>query len=227
MAKILIVEDDTAISDIENLELKHEGFETIIAGDGEEAISLFEKESPDLIILDLMLPKISGLEVIRHIRRKSSVPVIMVTAKGETYDKIIGLDSGADDYIAKPFEIDELLARIRSVLRRVKDAPQNVHSFKLVNRNLELIPDCMKVTLSGKEISLSKTEFFMLKFFMENQNTVFSRKQIIDAIWGKDYAMDENTIDVYIGYLRSKINQQSKNEYIKTVRGTGYMMTDK
>lgn len=223
--KILIIEDDPGIADFENLELKHEGFETVVTADGREGISKFESEHPDLIILDLMLPEISGLEVIRRIRRTSKVPVIMVTARGETYDKIMGLDSGADDYITKPFEIEELLARIRSVLRRsketVKPAPK-----KLENRGLTLIPESMKITLNDKELTLSKTEFFMLKFFMEKQNLVLTRSQIIDAIWGKGYVMDENTIDVYIGYLRSKIDQPSKTEYIKTVRGIGYMMVN-
>lgn len=225
MSKILIVEDDPGIADFENLELKHEGFETVVAVNGREAIELFEKENPDLILLDLMIPELSGLEVIRIIRRTSNIPVIMVTARGETYDKIIGLDSGADDYISKPFEIEELLARMRSVLRRVKTSDLSV-SNKLINRSLEMIPESMKVTLDGKELTLSKTEFLMLKFFMEKQNQVLSRAQIIEAIWGKDYSMDENTIDVYVGYLRSKIDQPSKTEFIKTVRGMGYKMVN-
>lgn len=225
MSKILIVEDDPGIADFENLELKHEGFETVVASNGREAVELFEKEKPDLILLDLMIPELSGLEVIRIIRRSSNVPVIMVTARGETYDKIIGLDSGADDYISKPFEIEELLARMRSVLRRSKKS-ENTSLSKLTNRCLEMIPESMKVTLNGKELTLSKTEFLMLKFFMEKQNQVLSRAQIIEAIWGKDYSMDENTIDVYVGYLRSKIDQPSKLEFIKTVRGMGYMMVN-
>lgn len=225
MSKILIVEDDPGIADFENLELKHEGFETVVASNGREAVELFEKEKPDLILLDLMIPELSGLEVIRIIRRSSNVPVIMVTARGETYDKIIGLDSGADDYISKPFEIEELLARMRSVLRRSKKS-ENPSLSKLTNRCLEMIPESMKVTLNGKELTLSKTEFLMLKFFMEKQNQVLSRAQIIEEIWGKDYSMDENTIDVYVGYLRSKIDQPSKLEFIKTVRGMGYMMVN-
>lgn len=225
MSKILIVEDDPGIADFENLELKHEGFETVVASNGREAVELFEKEKPDLILLDLMIPELSGLEVIRIIRRSSNIPVIMVTARGETYDKIIGLDSGADDYISKPFEIEELLARMRSVLRRSKKS-ENPSLSKLTNRCLEMIPESMKVTLNGKELTLSKTEFLMLKFFMEKQNQVLSRAQIIEEIWGKDYSMDENTIDVYVGYLRSKIDQPSKLEFIKTVRGMGYMMVN-
>ncbi len=226
MSKILIVEDDPGIADFENLELQHEGFETAIAVNGREALEKFESENPDLILLDLMLPELSGLEVIRHIRRSSNVPVIMVTARGEKYDKIIGLDSGADDYISKPFEIEELLARMRSVLRRSKASEATIAANKLKNRDLEMTPESMKVTLSGNELSLSKTEFLMLKFFMEKQNVVLSRASIIEAIWGKGYSMDENTIDVYVGYLRSKIDQKCKTEYIKTVRGMGYIMVN-
>lgn len=223
MDKILIVEDDTGISDFVNLELKHEGFETEIAETGRIALEKFESFNPDLILLDVMLPELSGLEVLRRIRKTSTVPVILVTARGETYDKVNGLDAGADDYIPKPFEIEELLARMRSVLRRSK-ASSSQGPVHLKNRELEMIPESMKVTLRGEEIILSKTEFLMLKLFMEKQNQVLSRNQIIDEIWGKDHFIDENTIDVYVGYLRAKIDQAVKSDYIKTVRGSGYMM---
>lgn len=224
MEKILIVEDDQGISDFVKLELEHEGFETSVAATGREALELFESFNPDLILLDVMLPELSGLEVLRRIRKTSSTPVIMVTARGETYDRVNGLDAGADDYIPKPFEIEELLARMRAVLRR-SVAPQG-GSSKLTNRELEMIPESMKVTLSGQVLTLSKTEFLMLKLFMEKQNQVISRDAFIDAIWGKGHFIDENTIDVYVGYLRSKIDNVSKEEYIKTVRGAGYMMID-
>lgn len=224
MEKILIVEDDQGISDFVKLELEHEGFETSVAATGREALELFESFNPDLILLDVMLPELSGLEVLRRIRKTSSTPVIMVTARGETYDRVNGLDAGADDYIPKPFEIEELLARMRAVLRR-SAAPQG-GSSKLTNRELEMIPESMKVTLSGQVLTLSKTEFLMLKLFMEKQNQVISRDAFIDAIWGKGHFIDENTIDVYVGYLRSKIDNVSKEEYIKTVRGAGYMMVD-
>ncbi len=224
MEKILIVEDDQGISDFVKLELEHEGFETSVAATGREALELFESFNPDLILLDVMLPELSGLEVLRRIRKTSTTPVIMVTARGETYDRVNGLDAGADDYIPKPFEIEELLARMRAVLRR-SVAPQG-GSSKLTNRELEMIPESMKVTLSGQVLTLSKTEFLMLKLFMEKQNQVISRDAFIDAIWGKGHFIDENTIDVYVGYLRSKIDNVSKEEYIKTVRGAGYMMVD-
>lgn len=229
MEKILIVEDDPGISDFVNLELKHEGFETQIAETGRIALEKFESFEPDLILLDVMLPELSGMEVLRRIRKTSSVPVIMVTARGETYDRINGLDAGADDYIPKPFEIEELLARMRAVLRRSARANQAVVEsgpVHLKNRDLEMIPESMKATLKGELLTLSKTEFLMLKFFMERQNQVISRDTFIDEIWGKGYCIDENTIDVYVGYLRSKIDNAVKEDYIKTVRGAGYMMLD-
>ena len=171
-----------------------------------------------------MLPELSGLEVLRRIRKTSNVPVIVLTARGETFDKVNGLNAGADDYMPKPFEIEELLARMRAVLRRsaiTVTAPEI-----LKNRDLELQIGSMKVTLNGEIINLSKTEFLMLKLFMERVNQVLSRDTLIDEVWGKNHFIDENTIDVYVGYLRSKIDQVAKQEYIKTVRGTGFMMVD-
>ncbi len=222
MAKILIIEDDEGICDFVDLELRHEGFETVLAKTGREGIEKFESENPDLILLDVMLPEINGLEILRRIRKTSNVPVILETARGETLDKINGLNSGADDYIAKPFDIEELLARMNAVLRRVQ--PSKGSKNKLQNREIELNLESMSVLIKGENLSLSKTEFMMLKFFMENTGKVLSRDTIIDAVWGKNHFIDVNTIDVYVGYLRSKIDQPCKTEYIKTVRGSGYMM---
>ncbi len=253
MEKILIVEDDEGISDFVNLELEHEGFKTFVAADGRKALEIFESEKPDLVLLDVMLPEISGLEVLRRIRKSSRVPVIMVTARGETYDRVNGLDAGADDYLPKPFEIEELLARMRAVLRRSSSVNDEPKIYKI--RGLEMNTESMKVTLkigtagSGKEnafsesgtdrtdgtksseiksaertLDFSKTEYLMLKFLMENKNRVLSRDQIIDEIWGKNHFIDVNTVDVYIGYLRQKIDQAAGETYIKTVRGSGYMM---
>ena len=171
-----------------------------------------------------MLPELSGLEVLRRIRKTSSTPVIMVTARGETYDRVNGLDAGADDYLPKPFEIEELLARMRAVLRRTAAASTGPTVLK--NRELEMIPESMKVTLKGEILTLSKTEFMMLKLFLEKMNQVLTRDQIIDYIWGKNHYLDENTVDVYVGYLRTKIDQEAGTTYIKTVRGMGYMMID-
>lgn len=222
MEKILIVEDDEAVLNFENLELSHEGYTTVIAKDGREAIEIFNKENPDLIILDIMLPELNGIEVLRRIRKTSNVPVILVTAKNETYDKVNGLNTGADDYISKPFAIEELLARISAVLRRLKQTTPE--SSVLKNRDVELNIKSMNVTVQGSLVSLSKLEYLMLKLFLENINTALSRSTIIDSVWGKDYFIDENTVDVYVNYLRSKIDQTTKSEYIRTVRGVGYMM---
>ena len=224
MEKILIVEDDSGISDFVKAELDHEGFEITVAADGRVALEVFESFNPDLILLDVMLPGLSGLEVLRRIRKTSAVPVIMVTARGETYDRVNGLDAGADDYLPKPFEIEELLARMRAVLRRSAKVAAEAKSFKI--RDLELNCDSMKVTLKGEVIELSKTEYLMLKLLMEKKNQVLSRDQMIDDVWGEDHFIDVNTIDVYVGYLRSKIDQVAGETYIKTVRGTGYMMID-
>lgn len=219
---VLIVEDDKGISDFIIPELEHEGFRTRLAETGRQALDMFESEEPDLVLLDVMLPELNGLEVLRRIRTKSNVPVILETARGETIDKITGLNAGADDYIPKPFEIEELLARINALFRRINFLKPA--DSKLSVRSLALNIDRMSCSVGENEIQLSKTEFLMLKTFIENQNKVLSRSDIIDAIWGKGHYIDENTVDVYVGYLRSKIAEHTKEEFIKTVRGTGYMM---
>ncbi len=221
MAKVLIVEDDEGISEFVELELKHEGYETVLAKSGREGLEKFESENPDMVLLDVMLPEMNGLEVLRRIRSKSNVPVILETARGETIDKINGLNSGADDYISKPFEIEELLARMNAVLRRANAPKVGGKIIKI--RDLEMNIDSMSVTVNGKPESVSKTEFLMLKLFMENPDKVMSRDDIIDSIWGKDHYIDVNTVDVYVGYIRSKIGA----EYIKTVRGSGYKFVEK
>ncbi len=227
--KILIVEDDKGISDFIVPELNHEGYTTCLAETGRKALDMFESEKPDLILLDIMLPELNGLEVLRRIRAVSTVPVILETARGETIDKINGLNLGADDYIPKPFEIEELLARINALFRRVSFAKP--HDSVLSYKELVLNVDRMSFSMKGEgddsqvtEVPLSKTEFMLLKLLVENQGKVLSRSNIIDEIWGKDHFIDENTIDVYVGYLRQKISEFSKDEYIKTVRGAGYMM---
>ena len=228
MAKILVVEDDTGISEFISLELKHEGFEVVIAETGRKGLAMAESEKPDLILLDIMLPEMNGLEVLRRLRKTSSVPVIIETARGESVDRINGLNEGADDYICKPFEIEELLARINALLRRVgyykNAAGVGAEPIVLKCGELELSPQSMGLKVCGTEMNLSKTEFFMIKHFMENTGKVLSRSDLIDAIWGKNYYIDENTIDVYVGYLRSKFASITKQEFIKTVRGVGYVL---
>ncbi len=229
--KILIVEDDSGISDFVIPELEHEGYETCLAVTGREALDKFKSENPDLILLDIMLPELNGLEVLRRIRAESTVPVILETARGETIDKINGLNLGADDYIPKPFEIEELLARINALFRRVNYAKEKETpvSIKNLTLNLDRMSFSIKNDKSSEgeeivEVQLSKTEFLFLKLLIENQGKVFSRQQIIDEIWGVGHYIDENTVDVYVGYLRSKISEFTKEEYIRTVRGAGYMM---
>ncbi|MBP5601478.1 MAG: response regulator transcription factor [Treponema sp.] len=230
--KILIVEDDPGISDFIIPELEHEGYETCLAVTGREALDKFESEKPDFILLDVMLPELNGLEVLRRIRSVSTVPVILETARGETIDKINGLNLGADDYISKPFEIEELLARINALIRRVSFAKPK--EALLSYKDLTINVDRMSFSMTGlsqaatgesaEEIPLSKTEFLLLKLLVENQGKVLSRSVIIDEIWGKDHFIDENTVDVYVGYLRSKIAEYTRDEYIRTVRGTGYIL---
>ena len=219
--RVLIVEDDSGIADFLQLELEHEGFEVLHAEDGRKALELFESDTPDIILLDIMLPKLNGLEVLRRIRKTSRVPVIMLTARGDTLDKVSGLDSGADDYLAKPFEIEELLARMRAVMRRNE---ANDEPLKL--RGIELNRDSMEVKINKERIALSKTEYLLLKTFIENKNVVLSRDKIISAVWGENHYIDENSVDVYVRYLRSKIDDKTGEEYISTVRGAGYVMRD-
>ena len=201
-----IAEDDNGISDFVSLELLHEGFVPCLAKTGPEAIQKFKEENPDLILLDIMLPEMTGIEVLKEIRKTSDVPVILETALGETSDKVAGLNAGADDYIAKPFEIEELLARINAVLRR---APKNTVTSASVYKNgdLELNTDSMKVTLKGEILIFSKTEFLLLKLFMENSGEILSRNTIIDEVWGKEYIIEQNAIDVYLNFLRKKIKK--------------------
>ena len=180
MSRVLIVEDDRGISDFVKLELDHEGYETQTAFTGREALEKYESFDPKLILLDVMLPELSGLEVLRRIRKDSSVPIILVTARAETYDRVNGLDAGADDYITKPFQIEELLARMRAVTRRFTNEGS---SSVLKNRELEMVPESMKVTLKDEILNLSKTEFLMLKLFLENQDQVLNRDFLIDNIY--------------------------------------------
>lgn len=224
MAKILIVEDDKNLSELIKLELEYEGFEISRAFDGDEALVQFNAQNPDLILLDVMLPKMNGYEIIRKIRQSSDVPVIFVTAKDETFDKVNGLNSGADDYISKPFKIEELIARINAILRRVKKSG-NAASV-LQNGSIKMFADEMKVVFgdgdSSKNIFLSKNEFLLLKFFLQNKDKILSRNEIINKVWGEDIYIEENSVDVYVGHLRKIFG----SEIIKSVRGAGYVMRE-
>lgn len=222
MVQVLIVEDDSGIAEFLRLELEHEGYAILHAADGRTALEIFEKAAPDIVLLDIMLPQLNGLEVLRRIRKTSKTPVIMLTARGDTFDKVSGLDSGADDYLAKPFEIEELLARMRAVLRR--NNAREITPLKL--RGIALNPNSMEVTVNKERVMLSKTEYLLLKTLLEHKNTVLSRDTIISTVWGEDHYTDENSVDVYVRYLRAKIDDRTGEEYISTVRGVGYIMRD-
>lgn len=225
--KLLIVEDEKKIARFLELELKHEGYEIITAHDGRTGLEMAENEAPDLILLDLMLPVMSGIEVCRRIRQsKNRVPIIMLTAKDDVTDKVMGLDMGADDYMTKPFAIEELLARIRVAVKRktnsVKEEEKKVLDFG------ELTVDDRKrqVTYGEDVVELTKKEYELLKYLLENKNIALDREKILEKVWGYDYYGDTNVIDVYIRYLRSKIDQKYGIEMIKTVRGVGYIIYD-
>jgi two-component system response regulator ArlR len=220
--KILIVEDEIKLARFIELELRHEGYEVEVAHDGREGLRAALGEGISLVLLDIMLPVINGMEVCRRIRQTSEVPVIMLTAKDDTMDKVMGLDLGADDYITKPFAIEELLARIRSILKRrgKKDAQQR----HLSAGDLFIDTEKYQVSFRQQPIELTKREFDLLKYLVENQNVVLTRNTLLREVWGFDYAGDTNVVDVYIRYLRSKIDQRFDVTLIRTVRGVGYIL---
>lgn len=224
--KVLIVEDEAKLSRFVELELKHEGYDVVIASDGRKAIEVFEEEAPDIILLDLMLPGLSGIEVCRRIRKTSAVPIIMITAKGETMDKVMGLDSGADDYITKPFAIEEVFARIRVALKHKRKDADTSDENRLKVRNLTLDLGSRAVRLDDNNIELTKREFDLLAFLVKNKNIVISREQILNKVWGYNYFGETNVVDVYIRYLRTKIDDKYNQKFIHTIRGVGYYVKD-
>ena len=234
MPKILIVEDNEGIVSFLKSELELEDFETCVALDGRSALEIFADEKPDLVLLDIMLPSLSGIEVLRRIRKHDEdTPVILVTARDGTDDKVTGLNLGSDDYITKPFKIEELLARINAVLRRAekvrkaKEALENAGenpSGDKKNGELVLKTGAMEFFVADKKIELSKTEYLLLNFFMENIGTVLDRDTLLDKVWGKNHATNPNNLDIFISTLRKKIREHSDFEYITTVRGVGFKM---
>lgn len=222
--KVLIVEDEVKISRFLQLELQYEGYATEQAYDGREGLDKALNEEFDLIVLDVMLPKLNGMEVCRRIRQISEIPIIMLTAKDETTDIVMGLDTGADDYITKPFAIEELLARIRVALKRKKLEVKDSNSICIKELKLDLNKHI--VSYNEENIELTKTEFDLLKFFMENKNIALTREQILDKVWGFDYLGDTNVVDVYVRYLRTKIDNKYDVRFIYTIRGVGYLLKD-
>jgi len=226
MATILIVEDEKKIARFLELELKHEGYDVLTAFDGRSGLDTAVEKDPDLLILDLMLPELSGIEVCRRLRHTSDLPIIMLTAKDDVSDKVMGLDMGADDYVTKPFAIEELLARIRVALkkRRVRDAVKETRDDHVLTVGTVSIDTASwQVRVSGEPVSLTKKEFDTLKYLMEHRGTAVTRDQLMNEVWGYDYIGDSNIVDVYIRYLRHKIDDQFGIKTIHTIRSVGYL----
>ena len=223
--KIFIVEDEKRIARFLQMELEHEGFSTATEGNGKRAYERIAQDSFDLVLLDVMLPDMDGMEICRRTRELSDVPIIMLTARDTVEDKVEGLDIGADDYITKPFSLAELLARIRAALRK-REKPAADAADKLTVKNLVLYPAGYEVKVNGEPIELTRKEFALLEYLIRNRRAVLSREQILRQVWGYDYAGDTNVVDVYIRYLRSKIDDKFNEKYIHTVRGIGYVIKD-
>ncbi|WP_054743064.1 response regulator transcription factor [Cellulosilyticum ruminicola] len=227
MKQLLIIEDEVKIARFLQLELEHEGYSVDLSHNGREGLNKALEGNFDLVILDVMLPSLNGMEVLRRIRQTSDLPVIMLTAKDDVMDKVMGLDLGAQDYITKPFAIEELLARIR-VLFKLKVpaiAPSQIQET-LTCSKLSLCPEKYEVSYDNTPIALTKKEFELLEYLMRNKNLVVTRESILEKVWGYDYLGDTNVVDVYIRYLRNKIDQKFQDKLIYTIRGMGYQIKD-
>ena len=221
--RILTVEDDERIRSAVKLALEDEGWTVDEAGSGEEAIEAFQRNTPDVVLIDIMLPGIDGFELCRNLRRHSDVPIVMVTARNDTHDVVAGLEAGADDYLTKPFAPKELSARIRALLRRVR--PIVAGHAKLSFGNLEIVPEEGKVLRDGTELHLTKTEFRLLCELAQNPGRVFSRESLLDKVWGYDYFGDGRLVDVHVRRLRTKVESDPANpRHVVTVRGLGYRL---
>ena len=218
--KMLIVEDDENISELLSLYMEREGFQTVIAPDGEAALRLFKEGDPDMVLLDVMIPKLDGWGVLREIRTESQVPVIMLTAKGETTDKVSGLQMGADDYIVKPFEMKEVIARVYAVLRRTGGDEKQEKC--LTFDNLMINMESFELTVRGNRIDTPPKELELLYFLASSPNRVYTRDQLLDEVWGFDYFGDSRTVDVHVKRLREKLEGASDRWSLKTVWGVGY-----
>lgn len=218
--KILVIEDDYNICDLISIYLKKEGYDVLGAQDGEKGLSIFKEEAPDLVILDIMLPKMDGWDLCREIKKISDIPIIMLTAKGETFDKVLGLKLGADDYMVKPFDPKELIARIDAVLRRYHKGGQSAKQVVLPNLTIDL--EGYTVRIQNEILVLPPKEMELLYFLVKNQNRVFTREQLIENIWGYDFEGELRTIDVHIKRLREKLKPLEDQYKIKTLWGVGY-----
>ena len=224
--RILLVEDEEKLARMVELELQYEGYEVEKAFDGRTGLELALSGKFDLVLLDIMLPALSGMEVLRRLRKESRMPVIMLTARDTVVDKVSGLDMGADDYITKPFAIEELLARIRAALRkRPAQAPEQPRNL-LTAGPLTMDTDRHEVTVSGESVELTRREFDLLHYLLENKEKVITRESLLDHVWGFDFVGETNAVDVYIRFLRSKIDERFGVKLIHTVRGVGYVIRD-
>lgn len=227
MAKILIVEDEAKIARFLELELRHEGYETVHAADGRTGLEMALQKDVDLVLLDIMLPGLSGIEVCRRVRMESQVPIIMLTAKDDVTDKVAGLDMGADDYMTKPFAIEELLARIRVTLTRHSGKHQEEGEKEELTFGLLTINTAAHaVSYNGEALTLTKKEYDLLECLLRNKNIAMSREQLLSQVWGYEYMGDTNVVDVYVRYLRQKIDDKYGVHMIETIRGIGYMMKE-
>lgn len=221
---VLVVEDEDALSTLLQYNLEKEGYRVGLARDGEEALMMSEERLPDLVLLDWMLPKVPGVEVCRRLRARPdarNVPIIMLTARGEETDRIRGLDTGADDYVTKPFSMTELLARVRAVMRRIRPA---LAEDKVTVGDLVMDRTSHRVKRGDRPIHLGPTEFRLLDYFMQHPGRVFSREQLLDAVWGSDVYVEARTVDVHVGRLRKAINGSADRDPIRTVRAAGYAL---
>ncbi len=222
--KILVVEDEVSLARFIELELTFEGYNVVVAHDGKDGLNMFEKQKYDLVLLDIMLPGIDGMEICRRIRKLSNVPIIILTAKDGVSDKVTGLDSGASDYITKPFAIEELLARMRAAMRHVQTFDVRINSIMF--KDMVIDTDKRMVHVAGIAVELTKKEYELLLYLVKNKNIVLTRSQIFNKVWGYDYLGETNVVDVYIRYLRAKIDEKFGRRYIFTARGVGYYMSD-
>lgn len=219
--KVLIVDDDEHIVELIKLYMDKEGFDTVTANNGKKAVELFKSEAPAIVILDVMMPEMDGWQVCREIRRVSNIPIIMLTAKGETFDKVLGLELGADDYMVKPFEPKELLARVKAVLRRSDKKESNAEK-EIVFPNLTINLSNYELKINGNIVEVPPKELELLYFLASNPNRVFTREQLLEEVWGFDYFGDSRTVDVHIKRLREKLEGVEANWQLKTVWGVGY-----
>lgn len=226
--KILVADDDQNICELLKLYLENEGYTVYVANDGKEAVSLFQTKSPDLVLLDIMLPKMDGWQVCREIRKTSQTPIIMVTAKGETFDKVLGLELGADDYVTKPFDAKEVMARVKAVLRRSNgEAPAPDEKKVVTYDNLEINITNYELKVKGVAVDTPPKELELIYHFASNPNRVYTRDQLLDEVWGFDYYGDSRTVDVHVKRLREKLEGVSDKWALKTVWGVGYKFETK